>query len=178
MAMGWGWRPAGPCWSLLCVCAEALSASWGGCPGASPHPQPGFTSPFWRQVEVWSISELGLGCCFLIYCCKRREKKKNSHQETLSKLQGPGGQRGTGWRQTWVQGCRGWDSLGPLKPTCAWLVAPSTGRRPGPRASTLGMVTSLEGDALDMCPELGHLPQSLGPSPGSPLTCLCSPGDF
>lgn len=42
------------------------------------------------------------------------------------------------------------------KPTCAWLVAPSTGRRPGPRASTLGMETSLEGDALGVCPELGH----------------------
>lgn len=88
MAMGWGWRPAGPCWSLLCVCAEALSASWGGCPGASPHPQPGFTSPFWRQVEVWSISELGLGCCFLICCCKRREKKKKQPSGNVKQVAG------------------------------------------------------------------------------------------
>ena len=59
----------------VCVCCSS-QRFLGRLPRASPHPQPGFTSPFRQQVEVWNISGLGLGCCFLICCCKRREKKK------------------------------------------------------------------------------------------------------
>lgn len=80
---------------VLAVRVSCSSGRFLGRPSRSPHPQPGFTSPFRLQVEVWKASGLGLGCCFLICCCKRREKN-TSRQEALSKLQGPGGPGGRG----------------------------------------------------------------------------------
>ena len=131
----------------------------------SPHPQPGFTSPFRLQVEVWSASGLGLGCCFLICCCKRRREKKHESPGSVEQVAGP---RGGGEAE--VQGVGAGTLHRSPPPTCSpglevqLCTAAVPRQRAWPQSLSLHMKRGdlPGGHLLGALPEHGPLSRTLG----------------